>query len=283
MDKATILNNGLPMPMVGVGTFQVTDGSEAEQVVRWALEIGYRSVDTAKIYGNEESVGRGIKSSGLPREQIFITTKLWNVDQGYDTTLRAIDESLQKLGLDYVDLYLIHWPIATRLSLAKPTDGNKREETWKAMEEIYKLGKAKAIGVSNYTLKHLGEMEHYASVPPMVNQVEFHPFLYQKDLLDYCMGHKIVLEAYRPLGNGEKLDNPIITEIAEGRGKTAAQVMLRWAIQHGCPVIPKSVHRERLEENFDVLSFDLSSEEMRQLDSLNQNLRTNHDPHQWVQ
>ena len=185
-----ILNNKIKMPVIGLGTYESTHGEEVVDAVKWALGAGYRLVDTAMVYENEEGVGKGIRESGIPREEIFVTTKLWNIDQGYQSALKAIDVSLSKLGLSYVDLYLVHWPTADEEG-KKSID--KRQGTWKAMEEIYKSGKAKAIGVSNYTITHLEEMKKYATVMPMVDQVEFHPFLYQKELLDYCKKNNIVL------------------------------------------------------------------------------------------
>lgn len=262
------LNNGLEMPVVGLGVWKIPEGDEVEMAVTWALEAGYRLIDTAKIYGNEKGVGRAVAKSGIPREQIFVTTKLWNTDQGYESTLLAIDESLARLNMTYVDLYLIHWPFTGGTS-----GENKRAETWKAMEEIYKAGKAKAIGVSNYNIQHLEEMTTYASIPPVVNQVEFHPFLYQKELMDYCSNRNIALEAYCPLSRGVKLADSRITAIARKHQKTNAQVMIRWSIQHGNIVIPKSSHRERIEENIRVFDFELSDAEMEILDGLNENYR----------
>jgi diketogulonate reductase-like aldo/keto reductase len=270
-----ILNNGLAMPIIGLGTYKAQEGEEVAHEVKWALDAGYRLIDTAMIYKNEAGVGKAIQESRIPREEIFLTTKLWNTDQGYETTLKAIDTSLSKLGLNYVDLYLVHWPTAsgdTKESL------NKRAETWKAMEEIYALGKAKAIGVSNYTLIHLEEMKQYMKIPPTVNQVEFHPFLYQKELLNYCKENNIVLEAYRPLTNGQKLDNNLLETISKKYNKTDAQVLIRWSLQHGCVPIPKSVHKERIEENINVFDFELTEEDMNTIDSLHTNLRLSPDP-----
>lgn len=269
------LNNGVQIPVIGFGTYKVPEGEDVVIAVKWALEAGYRHIDTAKVYKNEEGVGRAIKESGIPREEIFVTTKLWNPDQGYETGLAAIDESLSKLGLEYVDLYLVHWPTAspdTSISI------NKREESWKAMEEIYKSGKAKAIGVSNYAIVHLEEMKKYATVLPTINQVEFHPFLYQQELLNYCKQNNIVLEAYRPLTNGQRLTDENIEKIAEKYGKTGAQAVLRWSVQHGCVPLPKSTHKERIEENINIFDFELSEEDMRTIDGLNENFRFSPDP-----
>lgn len=275
INSKIILNNGVEMPVIGLGTYKSKDGEEVTNEIKWALDVGYRLIDTAKIYRNEKGVGQAIKESGVPREEIFITTKLWNTDQGYQSALLAIDESLAKLGLTYVDLYLVHWPTASddeTISL------NKREETWRAMEEIYKSGKAKAIGVSNYTITHLEEMKKYAKIPPAVNQVEFNPFLYQKELLDYCRQNNIVFEAYRPLTNGQKLNNEVITKIAKKYKKTNAQILIRWSLQQGCITIPKSVHKDRIQENINVFDFKLSAEDMDALNSLNENLHLCGDP-----
>ncbi len=263
------------MPVIGVGTYKTPDGDEVMHEVSWALAAGYRLIDTAKIYKNEEGVGKAIKDSGIPRSELFVTTKLWNPDQGYESGLAAIDESLGKLGMDYVDLYLVHWPTA---SADTSVSDNRRAETWRAMEEIYKSGKAKAIGVSNYTITHLEEMKGYMTVPPTVNQVEFHPFLFQKELLDYCMEHKIVLNAYKPLTGAKLIENPAIENIGKKYNKSIAQVLIRWSIQHGALPIPKSVHKERIEENLNIFDFELSAEDMKALDALNQNLRTSPDP-----
>jgi len=244
--------------------------------VKWALEAGYRLIDTAMIYRNEEGVGKAIKESKVPRKEIFLTTKVWNTDQGYETTLKAFDASLVRLGLSYVDLYLIHWPTAsddTKESI------NKRADTWRAMEEIYRSGKAKAIGVSNYTITHLEEMKKYAQIPPAVNQVEFHPFLYQEELLNYCKKNDIALEAYRPLTNGKMLSNEIIEKMAKKYNKTSAQILIRWSLQHGCISIPKSVHEERVIENMKVFDFEILGEDMNELDRLNQNLHLSPNPY----
>jgi len=262
------LNNGIEIPVLGLGTWKAREGEEVENAVLWALGAGYRLIDTAKIYRNEEGVGRGIKRSGIPRGEIFVTTKLWSEEQGYESGLRAIDESLNKLQLDYVDLYLIHWPYTNMMS-----GENYRPESWKALEEIYKAGKAKAIGVSNYTIEHLEEMRDYAKVPPMVNQVEFHPFLFQKELMDYCNKNNIALEAYSPLARTVRLNDSTLRHVADKYKKTSAQIMLRWNVQHGNIVIPKSVNKERIKENIDIFDFEISADDMASLDSLNENYR----------
>ncbi len=260
------LNNGLEIPVIGFGTWKVKGASVIEPI-KIALEAGYRHIDTAKIYGNEKEVGEAIKASGLPREEIFITTKLWNLDQGYESGKKALEKSLKELGLEYVNLYLIHWP-----------ETGFRKDSWRALEEIYKSGKAKAIGVSNYTIRHLEEMKEYANLTPAVNQVEFHPFLYQKELLEYCEGRGIQLEAYSPLMHGERMNNQTITNIANKHNKSNAQVLIRWSIQHSNVVLPKSTTPERITENINVFDFELLESDMRALDGLNENYRTCWDP-----
>ena len=263
--RSITLRDGITIPTVGLGVWKAK-GNEAVQAVRWALETGYRLIDTATIYENETEVGTAIRESGIPREEIFLTTKLWNQDQGFASALAAIDRSLQRLGTDYVDLYLIHWPFMDYLE-----GENRREETWRAMEKILACGKARSIGVSNYTIEHLEEMERYALVPPAVNQIEFHPFYVRRDLMEYCHAHQIALEDYSPLSRGKWLLNERITAIARSHDKSNAQVLLRWALQHGNIVIPKSVHKERIEENIRLFDFSLSPQEMDALDGLNQN------------
>ena len=277
LDSKVVLNNKLEMPVIGFGVFRISEGEEVVNAVKWALGAGYRMIDTAMIYGNEEGVGKAIKESEIKREEIFITTKLWNTDQGYESTLAAFDASLAKLGLPYVDLYLIHWPTASG-DRNNFTSINKREETWRAMEEIYRSGKAKAIGVSNYTIAHLEEMKRYAKIPPAVNQAEFHPFLYQEELLNYCKQNNIVLEAHSPLANNKGNENEIVKNLADKYGKSPTQVFIRWSLQHGAVPIPKSVHKERIKENMNVFDFELSSNDMKVLDGLNINLRVRADP-----
>jgi diketogulonate reductase-like aldo/keto reductase len=277
INSKTKLNNGTEIPVIGLGVWKLVEGEEVENAVKYALDAGYRMIDTAMIYENEAGVGRAIKNSGLAREDIFITTKLWNEDQGYESALKAIDTSLVLLGLDYADLYLIHWPAASDIWAGKVVI-NKREETWKAMEEIYGSGKAKAIGVSNYTIRHLEEMKAYAKIPPMVDQVEFNPFLYQKDLLKYCREHNIVLEAYSPLFHGERLNDEKIGLFAKKYNKSNAQILIRWSLQHGCVVIPKSAHKDRITQNIDVFDFEISSDDMEKIDALNHDLHLRWDP-----
>jgi diketogulonate reductase-like aldo/keto reductase len=263
------LNTGINMPVIGFGTWQIDNQNAAKDAVKTALDIGYRLIDTAKIYGNEEGVGEGIKESGLDRSEVFVTTKLWNGDQGYDSALKAFDESLKRLGLEYLDLYLIHWPAT-----------DKRAESWKALQKIYDGGLAKNIGVSNYTVRHLEELLASSKVVPAVNQIEFHPFIYdeQKEVLEFCKQKGIIVEAYSPLARAKDLNNTTLHAVAERHGKTIAQIMLRWAIQHGTVPIPKSTNSGRIKENFDVFDFVLAEEEMSTINRLSSGNRVTWDP-----
>jgi diketogulonate reductase-like aldo/keto reductase len=261
------LNNGVEMPWFGLGVFQTPPGPVTEQAVAWALEAGYRHVDTARVYKNEEDVGKALRAGGLPRQEIFITTKLWNADHGYEQAKRAARRSLERLGLDYFDLYLIHWPVE-RL----------RRDSWKALEELHLEGLCRAIGVSNYTIRHLEELFTYAEVLPAVNQVEFSPFLHQKELLAFCRTHDILLEGYSPLTKGERLNHPVLAAIAAECGRSPAQVLIRWCLQHETVVIPKSQQRKHILANAQVFDFRLSGEQMAQLDTLDEGLRTSWDP-----
>jgi len=254
----TRLHNGVEMPWLGLGVWRSQPGEETEHAVQWALESGYRSIDTAAIYGNETDVGKGVAASGVPRKEIFVTTKLWNDDQGYDSTLKAFDTSLKRLGMDYVDLYLIHWPVK-----------GKFKDTWKALETIYEQGRARAIGVSNFLVHHLEDLMAGAKVKPMVDQVEFHPRLRQPDLLTFCMENDIQLEAWAPIMKGRVTELKPAVEIGAKYGKSAVQVVLRWEVQQGVVVIPKSVHKERIESNAQIFDFELSAEDMAALDALN--------------
>ena len=267
IDTRTKLNNGIEIPIFGLGTFQTRSGKETRDAVLYALQSGYRLIDTAAAYGNEEDVGESARKSGIPREEIFITTKLWNTDHGYERALAAFERSLKKLGLSYVDLYLIHWP-----------EGGLRNETWKALEKLLKDSKCRAIGVSNYTIRHLNELLKNSSTVPAVNQVEFHPYLYQKELLKFCNSNKIQLEAYSPLTKGRKLNDPELLKIARKYSKTSAQILIRWVLQKGVVAIPKSSRKERIEENARVFDFEISDEDMKALDSFNQDYRTSWDP-----
>ncbi|MBU7591228.1 aldo/keto reductase [Metabacillus halosaccharovorans] len=267
--STTTLHNGVEMPWIGLGVFKVQDGEEVVRSVKSALEAGYRSIDTAAIYKNEEGVGRAIAESNVPREELFITTKLWNANQGYDTTLKAFDESMEKLGLDYLDLYLIHWPL--------PSQG-KYVETWKALEKLYKDGRVRAIGVSNFKIHHLEEIIANCEIVPMVNQVEYHPRFNQRELHEYCKKNKIQLEAWSPLMQGGLLDDPVLMEIAEKYNKSTAQVIIRWDLQTEVITIPKSTKPHRIAENADIFDFELSQEDMEKINDLNQDKPMFADP-----
>ncbi|MGB2981473.1 MAG: aldo/keto reductase [Candidatus Zixiibacteriota bacterium] len=267
IDTKVKLNNGVEMPIFGLGTYQAQSGKETRDAVLYALHAGYRHIDTASMYGNEEDVGTAIAESGIPREEIFVTTKLWNSDHGYDSGLAAFKKSHRRLRLSYVDLYLIHWPVQ-----------DLRNETWRALETLLKEGKCRAIGVSNYMIRHLEELLERSSTIPVVNQVEFSPYLYQKDLLEFCRKSKIQLEAYSPLTKGHKLNDPKLVTLASKYSKSPAQILIGWALQHEMVVIPKSSKRERITENAGVFDFTISPEDMRALDSFDQGLRTSWDP-----
>jgi diketogulonate reductase-like aldo/keto reductase len=289
IDSKLTLNDGHLMPQLGLGVWQSRAGAMCETAVLAALEAGYRHIDTAALYGNEESVGAAIRKSGIAREQIFVTTKLWNSDHGNPE--RALDTSLRKLKFDYVDLYLIHYPV------------RQRRQSWRALETLRANGKARSIGVSNFTIRHLTELLAETKTVPAVNQVEFHPYLYQHDLLDFCSERTIVLEAYSPLTKGARLKDPKLVAIAKkysqaetervtfqsrlplvdrlsGRPETksTAQILIRWALQHGLAVIPKSADRGRIFENADVFDFEITAEDMQILNRFNENLRTCWDP-----
>ncbi len=260
------LNNGVEMPRLGLGVFRAPRGEVTREAVLTALAAGYRHIDTARIYGNERDVGRAVLESGVPRNELFLTTKLWNDDQGYDSTLRACERSLKELGLEYVDLYLMHWPVP-----------GQRLESWRALEKLLADGKCRAIGVSNFMEHHLEELLGRAKVVPAVNQVEQHPFLYQQSLQRYCAAKGIVVEAYSPLTKGQRLGESNVVEIARKHGKSPAQVLIRWCLQHDLVVIPKSVRETRIRENASVYDFSLSAEDMRRLDGLNEDLYTGWD------
>jgi diketogulonate reductase-like aldo/keto reductase len=261
------LNTGASIPRIGLGVFQAKAGGETRAAVRSALTLGYRHIDTAKIYGNERDVGQAIAESGIPREEIFVTTKLWNSDHGYETTLRACRESLTKLGLSYLDLYLIHWPVP-----------EARRETWRAMLKLQEEGLCRAVGVSNYMIRHLEEVLSSSPVVPAVNQVELSPFLYRKELIDFCNARGIVVEAYSPLTKGRRLGHPAIVAAAKKYGRTPAQILIRWALEHGLVVLPKSTKPERIRENAAVFDFEIEAEDLRILDGLDEGLTTGWDP-----
>lgn len=267
IESTITLNNQVEIPQLGLGVFKSPPGEETYNAVRWALEAGYRHIDTAKIYGNEASVGKAIRDSGVVREDIFITTKLWNQDMREDRQEEAFHESLRFLGLEYVDLYLIHWPVA-----------EKFVESWRLMEEFYKDGLTRAIGVSNFNPHHLDTLLETAQIVPALNQIELHPFLLQQDVTQYFRDRGIAIEAWSPLGRGRLLDSPVIKEIAARYDKTTAQVILRWHLQHGNIVIPKSIHKDRIISNADLYAFALTPEDMSAIDAMNQNLRFGSDP-----
>lgn len=267
LQDTTTLHNGVKMPWFGLGVYLTKAGQEVIQAVKYAIKAGYRSIDTAAYYKNEEGVGQAIKETGFPREELFITTKVWNTDQGYESTLKAFNESLKKLDLEYIDLYLIHWPVK-----------EKYKETWKALETLYKEGKVRAIGVCNFQIHHLEDLLADAEITPMVNQVECHPKLSQKELLEYCRAHNIQLEAWSPLGRGKMLDDSTLQELAIKYDKTIAQIILRWDLQNEIVTIPKSIHEQRIIENADVFNFELSKEDMDIINSLNRDQRNGPDP-----
>ncbi|MGI6570339.1 MAG: aldo/keto reductase [Caldicoprobacterales bacterium] len=262
---AVILRNGVKMPWLGFGVAYI-DADKVTDSVKTAISAGYRSIDTATDYGNESEVGRAVKESGIPREELFITTKVWNADHGYDNAMRAFEKSLKVLGMEYVDLYLIHWPVK-----------GKYLETWKAFEKLYEEGAVRAIGVSNFHIHHLEKLMKNSNMPPMVNQVELHPLLNQKDLRDFCERNNIQIEAWSPLMQGS-LTIPLLTDISRKYGKTPAQVVLRWHLQNRVVVIPKSSRSHRILENADIFDFRLTAEDMEAIDGLNEDRRLGPDP-----
>ncbi len=267
LDGSFQLHNGVNMPYLGLGVYLSENGNEVIQAVEWALEAGYRHIDTASIYKNEEGVGEGLRHSGISRDDQFIVSKVWNADQGFESTLRAYDESLKRLGLEYLDLYLIHWP----------TKG-KYKETWKALEKIYAEGRVRAIGVSNFLQHQLEDLLTEAEVVPMVNQMEFHPYLVQQELLDFCASKSIQYEAWSPLMQGHIFELEVMRELADKYGKSIAQIVLRWDLQKGVVTIPKSVKKERITSNADLFDFELSAEDVAILDGLNRGKRFGPDP-----
>ncbi len=262
----TRLSNGTEMPLLGLGVYDM-HAAVAESAVITALETGYRLIDTAAMYGNEIEIGNAIRNSAVPREEIFVTTKVNNTDQGYDATLLAFEASRKKLNIDYIDLYLVHWPIK-----------GKRKDTWKALETLYNQQQVRAIGVANYLLPFLEELRSYANLVPVVNQVEFSPFLYLKELMDYCQANKIQLQAYTPLVRGKKMGDARLVALAKKHGKTPAQIILRWNMELGVSAIPKSASKERIRENFDIFDFTLTASDMRILATCNENLRLIDNP-----
>jgi len=267
IESRVTLNDGAKMPAFGLGVWQARSGKETQSAVQSALEVGYRLIDTAKLYANERDVGIAVKKSGVPRDDVFVTTKLWNTDHGYEAALKAFDRSQRELGLGTVDLYLIHWPVP-----------GLRRDSWKALLRLKEEGRIRSAGVSNYTIRHLEELLASSPTPPAVNQVEFHPFLYQERLLEFCNGRKIQLEAYSPLARARRLGHPVLKEIATKYGRTPAQILIRWGLQHDLVVIPKSVRPERIRENAQVFDFDLRREDMERLDGLDEGSRVAWNP-----
>lgn len=261
------LNNGVVMPQLGLGVYAPQHNSEVQQAVEWALEAGCRLIDTASAYGNEREVAAALQSANLPREEMFITTKVWNSDQGYESTLRAFDRSLERLALDRVDLYLIHWPVKEH-----------RMETWRALETIYADGRARAIGVCNYYGPHLDELLEQADIIPAVNQFEFSPYCYLPDVLTYCRLRNIQPEGYAPLVRGLKRNDPRLVKLAHKYGKSTFQLLVRWSLQQGVVTIPKSVKRDRIRENLDVLDFIIAEDDMAEMNTFHDNTRIADDP-----
>ncbi|MFH6603016.1 aldo/keto reductase [Maribacter algicola] len=261
------LHNGVKMPYLGLGTYQSDNDQEVVDAIKYALQIGYRHVDTASVYGNEEGVGRGLKESGLPREDVFVVSKVWNSDQGYESTLRAFEASIDRLGLDYLDLYLVHWPVTI-----------KYKDTWRAMEKLYREKRIRAIGVSNFMKHHLEDLLETAEIVPMVNQMEFHPYVVQQDLLDFCFEKGIQYEAWSPFMQGKLFKLDICDDLARKYGKSPAQIILRWNLQKGVVTIPKSVKTDRIKANADIFDFELTNAEIAYLDSFDRNERIGPDP-----
>ena len=253
-----LLSNGVKMPSIGFGTYKSGNDEETAKIVKYALEIGYMQIDTASFYGNEVGIGNGIKESGISREDIFLVTKLWNDDHGYDKTIEAFNKSLERLQVKYIDLYLVHWP-------------NKlNSETWKAFEYLYRTGKVKAIGVCNFKIGHLEELKKTAEIMPMVNQIEIHPQSSKNDMLSYCEENNIQLVAWSPIMRGKLFSNKLMIDLSEKYKKTIAQIILRWHVQRGIIPIPKSSNEERIKENLSIFDFELSNDDMNTIDLLNE-------------
>lgn len=260
------LSNGVEIPILGFGTWQTPEGATVEKAVHSALECGYRHIDTAAAYENEAGIGRALKSCGVSREEIFITSKLWNSERGYDTTLTAFERTMKDLQLDYLDLYLIHWPANAKKF---PNDWKEINlATWKAFEKLYKEKRIRAIGLSNFLPHHIEAIQKEAEIFPMVDQIEFHPGFMQSQTVEFAKSHGILIEAWSPLGTGKMLSNPVLNEIAKSHGKSTAQICIRWCLQHGTLPLPKSVTPSRIEENTRVFDFELSSEDMQKIDAL---------------
>lgn len=263
LNSVISIGQGVEIPVLGLGTFLSEPGEKTKNAVLWALEAGYRHIDTARIYGNERDVGEGIRASGIPRREVFITTKVWNDDQGFDSTLKACEDSLRRLNTDYIDLYLIHWPVPA-----------KRLETWKALIRLQEEGLVRAIGVSNFMVRHLEELLARTEVIPAVNQIEISPFIQRKALVEYCRKKGIVVEAYSTMTRGQRLGDQRLAAMAVKYGKTSAQIALRWAVQKGMVIIPKSVHRERILENAAIFDFSLAETDMEEIFSWDEHFST---------
>lgn len=254
------LNNGVKMPYLGLGVYDCRDGKEVINAIHWALDAGYRHIDTAALYGNEIGVGKAVREYDIDREEVFVVSKVWNSDQGYEETIKAFEASMDKLQLGYLDLYLIHWPVK-----------GKFPDTWKAMEELYKAGRIKAIGISNFLERHIEELLKTAEIIPMVNQMEFHPYLIQQNLIDYCNDKSIQYEGWSPFMRGKIFDLDLFRKLSEKYGKSIAQIVLRWNLQKGVIIIPKSSQKERIISNADLFDFELSLDDMNMIDDLDRN------------
>ncbi|MFI8378698.1 aldo/keto reductase [Leeuwenhoekiella sp. NPDC079379] len=261
------LHNGYKMPYIGLGVYKADDGEEVINAVKWALEAGYRHIDTAKAYDNEEGVGIAIKESKIDRKDIFLTSKVWNSDQGYDETIQAFNDSLKRLDTDYLDLYLIHWPVE-----------GKYKDTWRALEKLYKEGKIKAIGVSNFLKHHLDDLMKDAEIKPMIDQLEFHPWLVQNELQDFCKQNDIQYEAWSPLMQGKAFENETLKELGEKYGKSPAQIVIRWDLQNGVITIPKSTSKDHIISNSEVFDFELTDLDMKKINALDRDERIGPNP-----
>lgn len=258
VEKFMLLSNGVKIPSIGFGTYKSGDDEETAKIIKNALNLGYKMIDTASFYNNEVGIGNGIKESGIDRKDIFIVTKLWNDDHGYDNTIEAFNKSLNNLQVDYIDLYLIHWP-------------NKlNSETWRAFEHLYETGKVKAIGVCNFKVEHLEELKKTAKIMPMVNQVEIHPFSTKNNIINYCKDNNIKVVAWSPISRGRVLSNELMIDLSQKYKKSIVQIVLRWHMQKGVIPIPKSSNENRIKENIDIFDFEISSEDMKAIDSLDE-------------
>lgn len=259
------LSNGVKIPSVGLGTWQTPDGETAVNAICAGVKCGYRHIDTAAAYSNEKSVGEGIRKCGVPRSELFITSKVWNTRRGYDQAMRGYEKTMGDLGLDYLDLYLIHWPASFK---DYPDWREKNSGTWRAMETLYKQGRIKAIGLSNFFVAHLEALMETAEIMPMVNQIEYHPGLTRPEVTDFCRKNGILIEAWSPLGTGRMLDNPELLAIAGKYGKSVAQLCVRWVLQNGALPLPKSVTPERIAQNIDVFDFEISDADMALINAM---------------